>query len=75
MGFREWLEAFKLIIIFAVLVGVPCFFTAVMGSKMINDLGNFPTKSSQIQKHVSWKVLIVQIISFVLLLGFFNAIS
>jgi hypothetical protein len=75
MGFRDWFEAFKLIVVFGILIGVPCFFTAILGSRMINDLGNFPTKSAQIQKKASWIVIIIQVISFIFLLGFFNAIS
>ena len=75
MGFRDWYESILFIMVFGTLVLAPCFFTAVVGSKMLNDLGNFPTKSAQIQSSACWKVLIVEIISFVLLAAFFHFFS
>ena len=71
----DWISAFELIAGAAILIGVPCVFTAIYGSKIINDLGNFPTKSALIQMKASWIILLVQIVSFLLLLGFFNVIS
>jgi hypothetical protein len=57
--------------LFLIVVAMPCFFVAVWGSKMINDLGNFPTKSVQIQVSASWKILLVEIVSFSLLILLF----
>jgi len=56
---------------FLVVVGLPCFFVALWGSKMVNDLGNTPSKSAQIQAAASWKIFVVEIISFTLLVGLF----
>ena len=75
MGFRYWYEGIIFITIFATLVGVPSFFTAVIGSKMLNDLGNFPSRSAQIQSSACWKVLVVEIITFILFAGFFHLFS
>ena len=46
-----------------------------IGSNMVNDLGNFPTKSSKIQSSACWKVLIVEIISFFFLAVFFHVLN
>ena len=54
---------------FAVAVGVPCFFVALWGSKMINDLGNNPSKSAKILASAGWKIFLVEIVSFILLTG------
>ena len=71
MGFKHWFEALEMIGAFLFVVALPCFFIALWGSKMINDLGNFPSKSAQIQMAAGWKILLVEIISFVLLVGLF----
>ena len=54
---------FKLILVFGTLiwVGLPCFLIAVFGSKMINDMGIFPTKAAGIQVRSSW-IIAVEIV-------------
>ncbi len=75
MGFKYWYEGIIFIVIFGMLVLIPCFFTAVIGSKMVNDLGNFPTKSAKIQSSACWKVLIIEIIFFIFFAAFFQLFS
>ena len=71
MGFKHWFQGIEMIGLFLIVVALPCFFIGLWGSKMINDLGNFPTKSTQIQMSSGWKIFLVEIISFILLLGLF----
>ena len=47
-----------MISVFWVIIAIPCFVVAFWGSKMINDLGNFPTKSAKIQVSVWWIYLV-----------------
>ena len=75
MGFRYWYEGIIFVFVFGVLVLVPCFLTMVIGSKMVNDLGNFPTKSARIQRDACWKALIVEIVSFFFLAVFFHILN
>ena len=75
MGFQFWYEAIIFVGLFLVIVGTPCFFVALWGSKMVNDLGNFPTKSAQIQMKACGKIFMVEIVSFVLLVMFFQFFS
>ncbi len=49
MGFKHWFQGLEMIGMFLVVVALPCFFIGLWGSRMINDLGNFPSKSAQIQ--------------------------
>lgn len=72
MGFRYWYEALIFVFSFGAIILVPCFLIAVWGSKMINDLGNFPTKSAQIQSSAGWKIFIVEMFSFFCLAVFFH---
>ena len=75
MGFRYWYEGILLVSMFGFVVGLPCFFVAFWGSKMINEMGNFPTKAAKIQVGVIWKLLIVEIFSFMLLVVFLRIFS
>ena len=71
MGFKHWFQGIEMIGLFLVVVALPCFFIALWGSKMINDLGNNPTKTAEIQATAGWKIFAVEIISFVLLIGLY----
>ena len=71
MGFKHWFQGIEMIGLFLIVVALPCFFIGLWGSKMINDLGNFPTQSAQIQMAAGWKILLVEIISFILLICLF----
>lgn len=72
MGFKFWHEALIFVLIYSVLVLVPCYFIAAFGSKMINELGNFPTKSDAIQAKSLWKVLLVFVAAVMTLAIFFH---
>ena len=72
MGFAHWYEGVVFILIFSTIIGVPCFAVAVIGTRMVNDLGNFPTKSAGIQSRACWKVLLIELVSFFLLAAFFH---
>jgi hypothetical protein len=56
---------------FLVVVALPCLFIGLWGSKMINDIGNQPSRSPEIQASAGWKILLVEIVSFTLLVGLF----
>ena len=71
MGFKHWFQGLEMIFMFLMAVAVPCFFVGLWGSRMINDLGNHPSKSAQIQASAGWKIVLVEITSFILLVGVF----
>ena len=75
MGFQNWLQGLILVTLFLVILGLGCFFIALWGSKMINDLGNAPTKSAQIQMSISWKILIVEVLTFSLLIALYSFLN
>jgi hypothetical protein len=69
MGFKHWFQGLEMISMFLVVVALPCFFVGLWGSRMINALGNNPSQSAQIQASAGWKILLVEIISFALVIG------
>jgi len=71
MGFKHWFQGIEMIGLFAIAVALPCFLIGLWGSRMINDLGNFPTHSTHIQISAGWKILLVEVVSFLLLIGLF----
>ena len=75
MGFRYWYEGALFVLFFGLIVGLPCFFVAFLGSKMVNDLGNFPTKTAKIQVGILWKIFIVEVVAFLMLVAFYHIFS
>ena len=75
MGFRYWYEGFIFVLFFGSIIALPCVFVAMLGTKMINDLGNFPSKVAKIQVDVLWKLFIVEAISFLMFIIFFRIFS
>ena len=75
MGFKHWAEGMTFIGAFLVIVGVPCVLIAILGSKKINDLGNFPTKTAKIQVSADWKIALIGFIGLGLLGCFFQIFS
>ena len=65
-------EAFIFVIIFAVLMSIPCIGIAWVGKGMIDKLGKFPSKTPTIQMSIILKLAFVEIVSFTLLLLFFK---
>ncbi len=72
MGFKLWHEAFIFVLVFSALIVVPCYFIAFFGSKMINEMGNFPSRAEDIQSKSLWKVLVVFIAAALALALFFH---
>ena len=72
MGFKYWQEAFIFVVIFSVIVIVPCYFIARIGSAMFNDLGNFPSRSAEIQSKAFGKLLGIVIGALIALSLFFH---
>lgn len=71
-GFVYWYQGLLFIFAFMLIVGLACFFVAFFGSKMINDLGNFPSKSAKILVSAGWKLLVAEIFAFALMFAFYN---
>ena len=72
MLFRYWTEGLIFITAFLVIIAVPCVGIAMMGTKLINNLGNFPTKSASFQMAMIWKLVALMFVSFSLLVAFFK---
>ena len=72
MGFKSWFEGLIFITSFSFIIAFPCIFVAFMGTKMINNLGNFPTRSAKIQTGTLWKLFIVEIIASLFLFVFYR---
>ncbi|MBF0386509.1 MAG: hypothetical protein HQL20_01475 [Candidatus Omnitrophica bacterium] len=75
MRFQFWHEGFVFIGMFLVMVGVPCFFTAMLGTRLIENLGQHPSRSAKMQMGICVQFLLVEIFAFAMLLLFFHVFS
>ena len=60
------------VLIFTVLIAIPCVGIAWLGTRFINKLGRFPSKTPAIQMSIVFKLLLLEIVSWTLLLLFFK---
>ena len=68
----DWHATFILIGLFFIIIMGPCFAVAVMGYKTIEEMGRYPSKTPFIQMGIFWKLVPLEIISFLLLLVFYH---
>jgi hypothetical protein len=73
--FQYWTEGLTFIGVMLFVVGVPCVAVAVLGTKLIDHIGQYPTKSAKLQMIVCVQLLAVEIFSFLMLALFFKVFS
>ena len=73
--FAYWYEGFIFILIFTVIMAIPCVSIAIMGSKLISNLGQYPTKSARLNVQTALPLLGVMILTFGLFIIFFHIFS
>jgi hypothetical protein len=73
--FQYWTEGLIFIGLMLFVVGVPCVAVAVLGTKLIDHIGQYPTKSAKLQMSVCVQLLLVEIFSFLVLAAFFKIFS
>ena len=66
------LEFYLFIGIFFVVLLVPCLGISIIGYKMINKLGYYPSKTPAIQLSILFKLIAIEVASLTLLLIFFQ---
>ena len=62
------------IVIFWFLLLVPCIGAGWLGYKLIDKLGRYPSKTPAIQTGILLKLVVVEVVSFAMLLTFFKAL-
>jgi hypothetical protein len=73
--FDYWWEALIFGSVFAFIVIIPCLLVVLIGRKMIEQLGQYPTKTPFIQMSIFVKLVLVEIFAFSLLLVFYHFFS
>ncbi|MBF0331795.1 MAG: hypothetical protein HQL17_07640 [Candidatus Omnitrophica bacterium] len=74
-NFQFWSEGFKFIGFVFVIVTVPCVAVAVLGTRLINHIGQYPTKSAKLQVGICLQLLAIEIVTFFMLALFFKIFS
>ena len=69
--FNLWGEAFVFIGVFSILMSIPCIFVVFLGRNMMDQIGYFPTKTPAIQMKIVMKLVAVEVMAFLLFVGFY----
>ena len=75
MQFEYWYQGWIFIGMILLIVGLPCVLTAILGTRLIDEIGNRPSSSAQLHMGVCLKLLVVEIFSFAMLILFFHIFS
>ncbi len=73
--FNLWFESFVFCAIYSFIIITSCIFAGILGCKMFDRLGQYPTKTPIIQMELFLPFIILEILTFGALLGFYNAFS
>ena len=73
--FGYWYEGFIFIVIFTVIMAIPCVSIALLGSKLISNLGQYPSRSAKLQLETALPLLGVMILTFGMFALFFHIFS
>ena len=73
--FQYWTEGLTFIGLMLFIVGLPCTAVAVLGTRLIDHIGQYPSKSARLQMVVCVQLLGVEIFSFLMLALFFKIFS
>ncbi len=72
MGYKFAIEGLVLIFIFSFIMILPCVGLGWVGYKMMNQLGRYPSRASEIQLKALVKLLVIEVFAFLLLIGFYQ---
>ncbi len=75
MRFQFWHEGLIFIGCFLVMVGLPCLLTAILGTKLIDNLGQWPSRSAKLQIGICVQLLLVEIFAFAMLATFYRVFA
>ncbi len=75
MRFQYWTEGLIFIGLFLIIIGLPCLMVAILGTKLINHIGQYPSKSARLQMVVCVQLLLVEMLSFGILAIFYHIFS
>jgi len=67
--------AIVFILLFFAFTIIPCVGTAIIGVNLINKLGRFPSKTPSVQMSVLFQLVVLEVVSFTLILAFFKVLS
>ena len=70
--FNLWFEALIFSAIYSTIVIVPCVIVTMIGLRMIDKLGCYPTKTPVIQMKVLLPLIMTEILTFTALWWFLN---
>ncbi|MCA9399306.1 MAG: hypothetical protein KC618_06125 [Candidatus Omnitrophica bacterium] len=62
--FDLWAEAFIFSSVYAILIIIPCILVAIMGRKLIDKLGQYPTRAPLIHMEIFFKMIILEVLTF-----------
>ncbi len=67
--FDLWGQAVAFFAIYSVIIIVPCILVGIIGYRVITDLGKNPTQAPAIQMSIVYKLIIIEVVTFYMLIS------
>ena len=71
-GSQDWVGSLIFVGIWLVIIGLPCFCMAIIGKKLIDRIGYYPSQAPVIQMKYLVPLLFLEATTFLLLVGFYK---
>ncbi len=63
------------ILLFYVFMLIPCIGISIIGVRLLGKLGRFPSKTPAIQMSVLFQLVVLEVVSLTLIVGFFKVLT
>ena len=61
--------------IFLAIILIPCIGASLLGKKLIDKLGRYPSKTPIVQLEILFPLIVLEVVSFTLLLSLFKVLA
>ena len=69
---QDWLGSLIFVGVWLVIIGLPCFFMAIIGKKVIDRIRYYPSQAPVIQMKYLAPLVFLEVVTFLLLVGFYK---
>lgn len=73
--FDLWGPSLVLALIYSAIIIIPCILVALVGRKLIYQLGQYPSKSPITLMDIYLQLVALEIITFIFLIGFYHVFA
>ena len=75
MHFQYWTEGLIFLGLFTLIIAFPCIMVAILGTRLINYIGQYPSKCARRQMIACLQLFVIEVVSFAIMAVFYRIFS